>query len=62
MCEEDEAPLNKQTTADDRKTAVYSTHYENEGTSSSVGDLDRYVVTRKLLDSTFRILPVIIRP
>jgi hypothetical protein len=32
--------------------------YGNEGTSSSRGDVDRYVINRELLESIFNTLPV----
>jgi hypothetical protein len=41
--------------------SIYSIHYESEGMSSSVSDLYPYVIIRKLLDSMFHMLPVLIR-
>jgi hypothetical protein len=38
---------------------LYVNYYENEGASSSVNDIDRYVIIRKLLDVLFNtVLPV----
>jgi hypothetical protein len=31
---------------------IYSICYENEGASSSVSDVDLYIITRKLVDYT----------
>jgi hypothetical protein len=36
---------------------VYFIHCENEGVPSSVSDVHRYVIIRKLLGSMFNILP-----
>lgn len=36
--------------------SIYSKNYENEGTSSSVSDLDSYVIIPNILDSIFHIL------
>jgi hypothetical protein len=40
---------------------LYSIHYRNEGTSSSVSDVDHYVIIRKLTDSIFNVPPVFVR-
>jgi hypothetical protein len=40
---------------------IYSIQCENELVSSSVSDMDRYVIIRKLLGSIFGVLPVLIR-
>jgi hypothetical protein len=40
---------------------LYSIYYENEGGSWPVSGVDRYVIIRKLLDSIFNIIPVLIR-
>jgi hypothetical protein len=40
---------------------VYFIYYGNEGASSSVSDVDRYVIVGKLLDAVLSILPEFIR-
>jgi hypothetical protein len=40
------------------RNVVYYIYYFNDGGSSSVGDADRHVTTRNLLDYIFNILPV----
>jgi hypothetical protein len=40
---------------------VYSIYCWNKGESSPVGDVDSYVVIRKLFDSVFYIIPVFIQ-
>jgi hypothetical protein len=39
-----------------RKKIIYSIYYGNESASSSVNDVDRYVIIRKLLDSILNVL------
>jgi hypothetical protein len=41
--------------------AARSVCYGIEDASSSVSDVDRYIIIRILLDSTFKVLPVFIR-
>jgi hypothetical protein len=47
--------------AGEHRLSIYYSVVENEGTSSPVSDVDRYVTIRKLLDSMFSILPVFLR-
>jgi hypothetical protein len=43
------------------RTLVHSVCYVSEVASSSDGDVDRYVIIRKLVDAVFNMLPVFIR-